>query len=56
MKALNLTWDIVAVASVALIGWGVYLIHFPSALITVGVLLLVISLVGARARARGPSK
>ncbi len=56
MKALALAWDIVAVASIALIGWGVYLIHFPSALITVGALLLLVSLAGARARARGSSK
>ena len=53
MKALSWGWDLLAIAAIALIGWGVYLIHFPSALITVGLLLLIASLAGARARRRG---
>ena len=53
MKMMPWVWDAIAVAGIALIGGGVYLIDLAAALITVGSLLFVLALAGARGKARG---
>ncbi len=38
--------DLIFVVSLALIGWGVFLMHMPAALITVGAILMILTLFG----------